>query len=440
MTPFGLFLILGTVLVPAFQLFTLPDVADQIALFSQYLGMAALILMAWSQILATRALGIEPLFGGMDRVYVVHKWAGIAAMGAVLLHDTIDAEMDGLGRETLLTSLAETMGEVSLYGLLILVALSVLTFVPYHLWRWTHKAMGVLFAAGALHFVFILKPFAMTDPAGMFTGAFCVAGVLAYGWTLLPETWRPKATYTVTQVEQTGGAVAITMRPDGRALSPRPGQFGVLRFPDARMDEPHPFSFSQIGEDGSLRVTVKALGDFTGRLGARVAPGQRVTLQGPYGRFTRRGSGPQVWIAGGIGITPFLTWAAALKPDIGPVHLFYCVKDRAMAPHLAEVEALARSLPNLTLHLVVSGEGARLTGAYIAEKAGFRLSKAHVAFCGPVSLREALKPSLARRGVSRRRFAYEEFEFRTGIGLDRLAAWLWRRALDRGAAIAAERG
>ena len=72
--------------------------SDKVALFSQYLGLAALILMAWGQILSTRIRGIETLFGGLDRVYVLHKWAGIVAMVAILLHDTIDADMDGLGR------------------------------------------------------------------------------------------------------------------------------------------------------------------------------------------------------------------------------------------------------------------------------------------------------------------------------------------------------
>ena len=142
MNPIGLLIIAATALFPAYQLFSLPNVTDTLALFSQYLGLAALILMACGQILSIRVRGIEAIFGGLDRVYVLHKWAGILAMIAILLHDTIDADMSGLGRETALNDLAETLGEFSLYGLLILVVVSVATFIPYHLWRWTHKAMG----------------------------------------------------------------------------------------------------------------------------------------------------------------------------------------------------------------------------------------------------------------------------------------------------------
>ena len=51
---FGLLLIVIRTLFPAYQLFSLPNISDQTALFSQYLGLAALILMAWGQILSTR--------------------------------------------------------------------------------------------------------------------------------------------------------------------------------------------------------------------------------------------------------------------------------------------------------------------------------------------------------------------------------------------------
>ena len=289
MTPIGLGIISATTLFPAHQLFMLPNVADKIALFSQFLGLAALVLMAWGQVLSTHLPGIETIFGGLDRVYVLHKWSGIIAMAAILLHDTVDAEMDGLGRETALNELAETLGELSLYGLLILVVISVATFVPYHLWKWTHKAMGALFAAGTFHFIFILKPFSMNDPAGLYTAGFCAIGLASYFWMLLPDRYRPSRAYEIESLEKTGGALAISMRSKGRGITPTPGQFGILRFVGANSPEPHPFSFSKIGEDGSIRVTIKALGDFTANLGSSVTTGQRVEIQGPFGRFRMTG-------------------------------------------------------------------------------------------------------------------------------------------------------
>ena len=64
MNPIGLLIIAATALFPAYQLFSLPNVTDTLALFSHYLGLAALILMAWGQILSSRVRGIESVFGG----------------------------------------------------------------------------------------------------------------------------------------------------------------------------------------------------------------------------------------------------------------------------------------------------------------------------------------------------------------------------------------
>ncbi len=430
MNPAGLILICATALFPAYQLFSLPGITDQAALFSQYLGLFALIVMAWGQILSTRLAGVEHLFGGLDRVYVLHKWAGIAAMAAILMHDSIGAEMRGLGRETPLNDFAESLGEISLYGLLLLVIISVATFIPYHLWKWSHKAMGALFALGSFHFFLIMKPFAMTDPAGLYTGLFCVVGMAAYLWMLLPDRLRPSYRYRISKLETTGGALAITLAPEGKRLRPLPGQFGVLRFSGAGKNELHPFSFSKIEADGDLRVTVKSLGDYTATLKSVLKEDQLVRVQGPFGRFRHAGKGPEVWVAGGIGITPFLAWADALDGESAPVDLFYCVSSRTNAAHLNEIEKLAKLKSNLRLHLIVSGEGQRISAEKIAEAIGPDLRRAKVLFCGPTSLRASLRTELKAYGVTSRRFHYEEFEFRTGIGFKRLIKWLIDRFLN----------
>jgi len=210
-------------------------------------------------------------------------------------------------------------------------------------------------------------------------------------------------------------------------MRPKPGQFGVLRFTGAGKAEPHPFSFSRIEKNGSLRVTIKALGDFTFGLKNAIEIGQDVRIQGPFGRFQHTGKTPEIWVAGGIGITPFLAWAHALDASAKHVDLFYCVKSRNQAPHLSELKALARAKSNLDLHLVASNEGERLSAATIAQCVTGDLSQMRVSFCGPVSLREALRKGLEQRGVYARNFHYEEFEFRTGIGLKALAVWVLNR-------------
>ena len=292
--PLGLAVLAAAIAAP---LVWLPDIAqgrDAIALFSQYLGMSALIAMAISQTIATRIAPVEWIFGGLDRAYVLHKWLGIGALVAILLHDTFDAEMTGLGRESLLSEVAETAGEIALYGFLILIVVTLATFVPYHLWRWTHRLMGLFFLFGAFHFLFILKPFAVGDPLGLYVAAFCVLGIAAFAWRLLRARMRPSRPYQVAAIEKTGGAVAITMTPTGRALRYRPGQFAFAGF---GASTPHPFTISKApAEDGSIRMTVARLGDFTSRLAESLTVGAEVRIEGLSG--ASNGGDPESRISG----------------------------------------------------------------------------------------------------------------------------------------------
>ena len=429
----GIVLVVAAALVPLIWFIPLAGRHDPIAVFSQYIGSAALILMGISQLMATRAVGLEAVFGGLDRIYVLHKWIGIAAIAAILIHDTVDAEMSNAG-ETFLTELAETLGEISLYGILILVTLSVATFVPYHLWRYSHKVIGAFFAFSAIHFFFIKKPFVMADPAGLYVGAFCVLGMTSYLYTLLPfRLFEGRHGYKIKSMVETGGALAVSLAPQGRGMRHKAGQFAFLQFSAPDLSEVHPFTISKAPEgDRSLRFTIKNLGDFTGRLDDGLKVGDEVRISGPYGHFRRvSGNEQEIWIAAGIGITPFLAWAGSLGETKKPVHLFYCVRDRDQAAHITELEDAARNNPSLNLHLVESSKGARLTTAMITETITDPLAKSRVAFCGPKPMREHLIKDLTAAGLPASRFLYEEFVMRSGIGLRKLASWVWNKFVKK---------
>ncbi len=430
MKPTGLALIAASLLASAALFWALPATRDPLALFSQWIGVVALILMAWAQIMATRLPGVEAVFGPLDRVYILHKWSGIVAMIAMLIHDTVDADIRGTGGG-MLEDFGETLGELSLYGLLILAVISVATFIPYHLWKWTHKAMGAFFIAGSLHAFLIAKPFAMTDPLGLFLYAVCGLGTVAYLYTLLPEGVRPTHAYKIASVTETGGATEITLTPNGKGLRHQAGQFAVLRVPEAGGLEGHPFTISAAPRpDRQLSFTIKTLGDHTRRMTRAFEVGQDAILQGPFGRFTLpKAPRPQVWIAGGIGITPFVAWAEALEVEGPECHLIHCVRARNQAPHLDRIEAIVASNPRLHLHVVETSQGPRLTADRVAELVGSEtLSDATVAYCGPTALREVLRIGLRTYGVTARRFHFEAFEFRTGVGLEALALWVGKRA------------
>jgi predicted ferric reductase len=423
----GIVVVLTALLVPLIWFVPLAAKHDPVAIFSEYLGATALIAMAFSQLLATRFKLLQTVFGGLDRIYVLHKWLGIGAIVAVLLHDTVDADVAGLGRETALSDLAETFGEIGLYGLLILTVITIVTFIPYNLWRWTHKFMGALFALAVLHFAFIMKPFATLDPLGLYILSFGIIGIASYVIALLPHGWRHGGNlYRVTHVEPSGDALAITLLPERNKLRYREGQFTFVQFKIPGHEEVHPFSISKgSDESGALRFTIKRLGDYTGELQHVVAKGVKAVVSGPYGHFNRKtGVATEIWIAGGIGITPFVAWAQALEDGHAPVHLFHCVRERATAPHLAELQALALSRVDFHFHLVESSKGHRLTADRIVQAVDGPIASTRAYFCGPKSMREQIGRGLRRNGLRSSAFYFEEFEIRSGIGLRRMVSWL----------------
>lgn len=429
---FGLILIALASLAPLVWFAPLAAARDPIALFSQYLGSAALVLMGINQFLATRAPGMETVFGPLDRIYVLHKWLGVIAMVCLGLHDIIDAEMNGL-RGGPLAGIAEDIGEISLYGLLILVLASVITFIPYHLWKWSHRLIGVFFFMGAFHFFFIEKPFSNTDPLGLYVSAFCVLGLASYVWMSLLRPMAPRGHgYTVETVRHLGGLTEVTLKPKGRGLRHKPGQFAFLAIKGSGLSEEHPFTLSGASrKDRFLRFSIKDLGDYTRRLRRELTEGAEATVSGPFGHFSMpSGRDPQVWVGAGVGITPFLAFAESLKErETGPVKLYYCVRERDDIPYAVELERIAEGVGNLELVIVNSNEGVRLTPERIVSDFGGDMSRAHVFFCGPVAMRKALKSGLVLKGLRASRFHFEQFEMRTGIGLNALAAWLWDQGI-----------
>lgn len=89
----------------------------------------------------------------------------------------------------------------------------------------------------------------------------------------------------------------------------RPGQFlSIQTMDESGWSKPHPFTISNAPEDDFLQMTIKNVGTFTSAIRS-LKPGCEVRCRGPFGSFCSGiESQPKVvMLAGGIGITPFLS-------------------------------------------------------------------------------------------------------------------------------------
>lgn len=423
----GIALILIASAIPLLWTVPLASQLNTAAIVSQYFGSVSLILMAITQLIATRVRGIEAVFGSLDRVYGLHKWLGVGALLTAFLHAQIDAEAGNIALVRNLSDAAEAMGELGYSGLGMLALASLLTFIPYKLWKWSHRLIGLTFALAAAHFLYIEKPYAVFDFPGLYLTFFSVLGIVSYLYLLLPRVLGHNTRrYTVTDIVQRDAVTEVTLTPRGRPVQHRAGQFAFISFSPAALREAHPYTISSAPRaDGSLRFLIKGLGSYTRRLGTTLELGMGARVSRPFGHFTLRPTpGPQVWIGAGIGITPFLAWAQTVDETWStPTHLYYCVRTPDDLNHLAELEAASRRSPHLEVTPIVSKTGERLTAEWIARDLGGAVTDARVYFCGPTAMRNSLRSGLVQRGLRRRRFHNEAFEMRSGVG--------FRRILDR---------
>jgi len=401
---------------------------EQLLTLSGYL---AINFMSITMVLAARPGWLEPPLGGLDSMYQLHKWTGILAVTFALTHWLIEMADDGLeallGSDQslkeadfsgLLDSLqdgAEDLGEPGLYLLAFLVVITLLRWVPYGYWRYLHRVMPLIYLALAAHAVLLAPLKWWQQPTGWLMVLLIVGGAVASLQSLTGQIGSSRRYKGLVQaVRQTSANITEVVCDMGKRWpGHQAGQFALVTFD--RIEGAHPFSLAGADNDsGQLSFHIKALGDYTRKIPRKLRSGQAVTLEGPYGRFdpdSGRKNAQQIWVAGGIGITPFL---AALENRLinfeqkhPAVTLHYCTAGAVDDPMLTRLQQLAEHLSGISLHVYDSLQGQRLTSNQLQIHA----HKVDIWFCGPQGLAKALKSGLKQQSISLR-FHQESFEFR----------------------------
>ncbi len=136
---------------------------------------------------------------------------------------------------------------------------------------------------------------------------------------------------------------------------------------------------------------------------ARLARGDVLRVGGPRSLFgLAAGASEQVFVAGGIGITPILSMIHACEARSQPWRLLYCVRSRARA---AYAWMLAVHGPRVRLHVDEEADAPPdLHGWLQANAPG-----THVYCCGPAGLMDAVATACAAVGIEQERTHYERF-------------------------------
>ena len=424
----------------------------------QLAGAEAVLLMSVAMALVSLLTAVEVWFDGIDRAAIWHRRLSVA--GLILLAPHVmfssghrhppSSPAGPLTHPEGGPGVGGLLAQVGVWGLLALAVWAIaprwrtmlpwagpylartadhLTEIPavrrglaavrwifggYERWRSLHRLTGLFLAAAFVHGLLDGTMFA--SPVLHWT--YLITGGIGLAFYVYRETIARHLTalhdYQVATVTAVGpNLTELALTPLGQPLAFTPGQFAMLFLETGAGWRRHPFTISSAPDDEFLRFTIKALGDDTTRMQTLVRPGMPAVVGGPHGRFDHaRGTDRQIWIAGGIGITPFLSWLRALDQHAGParVDLFYSTQGEA--PFAEQITGIAGEHSTIRVHLHDTTTHGYLTADTILATVDDDPRRLSVFLCGPAPMLDTLVRRFGQTGVLSRNIHREHFDWR----------------------------
>jgi len=448
---FGWLVTIGLCLVPVVMWFQMhpPDTIRSLPALmlsiGRVAGLVGMVMYALNLVYSTRLRFLEYFFGGLNRVYIAHHLLGGFALifltlhplflalryiggqmlqGALLLLPNGSTPISALFdrshefHELVLTQWAITFGIMAFWGMVVLLLVTFFINLPYRLWLFTHKFLGAAFFLGSLHVLFIESDTSNNPALKYYLLTLAATGLGAYVYrTLMGSIIIKHYKYVVDSVKVVAGnVVQVNMVPTGLKMSYKPGQFVFVRFNsntphDGISKEWHPFSISSAPHDGVLQLSVKGLGDYTNKL-AVLRAGSTADIEGAYGRFTYTNfkNKNQIWVAGGIGVTPFISMARSIMDPSFHVDLYYSVNTTSELIDWDLLAGVAGGNPNFRVIPFIGDQqnGAFLSASFIKQYSGGLKGK-EVFICGPPPMMKSMRQQFKNEGLPGTSIHSEEF-------------------------------
>ena len=422
------------------------DAGTTLTSISVLFGLVGIVAFSMNLVLGARLKFVEKLFGGLDRMYFVHRTNGRVTYLLLLTHlvlmllgratTSIDSALDLL---TPAAGLTVILGLIALVLMTVSIAMTLYVRLNHEMFIYVQRSFGVVFILGALHAFRTPGTKALSRPLTFYLIGIVILGLGAWLYrSFLGEVLVRRLDYRVISVNKLDQSVTeIVMGPDEQQLSFIPGQFVFLEFQSdairrvfhpfsvepagqsalisfrsgAVSKQAHPFSITSAPHERELRVSVKSLGDFTRAL-RRLEPGALVRVEGPYGRFCSSliPNRKQVWVAGGIGVTPFLSMARALDDPELEVDFFYGMERGDEGYFLEELYEIADRHKRLKVIPVKRDKLGFITSEDIAAVAR-PLKDKDILICGPPPMIDGLNRQFLDQGLSSRQIHFEKFGF-----------------------------
>ena len=392
---------------------------DPLHSLGQIFGLAGMTMFALTFVLSTRLKFIDDIFGGLDKTYAVHGMLGGMALILILFHPiflvlNFIPNQINLAMKFLLPSsnISINFGIISLTGMILLIAITLFGKIKYNKWKFSHEFLGAVFIFAVLH-IFLVRGSVSID--NIFPGYYIYAaivsivGLVAFGYSLFLRKKFRGTFYTVESVNEKNDCFEIVMTPKDKPLEYKSGQFVFVSFYSKDLSrEAHPFSIASKSNSYKLNIIAKKLGDFTNEMG-KINAGDKVLVEGPYGKFNFKTEKNQIWIAAGIGITPFIGMAMDLENSNKKTDLYYVSRSRNFIREeiFSEIQKKNDSFKFIQWKSDVDG---RFSAEEI-KKSG-ELKDKEFFICGPEQFKEEIINGLIKSEVDKENIHHEEFDFK----------------------------
>ena len=364
-------------------------------LVTSIFGSFILMSLFLTFLLSTKQRLLVRFFGGLDQIYFWHRFLALMSLGFIFLHQTTASD-DGLiilSRYLQLGLDIEELGELSRNLFIFFIVMALFSFLfKYEHFKYLHKLMILPYGLGLYHsFASSWVDLLSFDALSIFMISTSLLGISSSLYMLVfYQHVAFKYTGVITEVTHLNASTVDIKLVFKKKYRFKAGQFTFIKLDDKKvMSGSHPFTISG-SENNAIHFTIKKLGDGTKKLYDSAYVGMKMHVSKPFGHMTfQTKKDAHVWVAGGIGVTPFISYLRSHQVLDKPAHLYYAVRTFEDAVHVDLLNHYASIHQNFTFDIIESQKQGRLSIDNMTVN-----KNTSVSMCGPKPMMDDLVKSI----------------------------------------------
>jgi len=415
---------LALVLFPGVLVLVQSGISEIVYTLAKFAGMTAISIFALQVILGSRLRFLDRPFG-LNVVLSVHAKMAIFGFFLAILHPVLLIILSGdFSLLSLDNSSGINLGKLGLMLLFLAILLAVFfknLKIDYNRWHTMHKGMIIVLVLLFIH-AFAVGSNLEEGIARTVLAVYFAVAILTFLYRNIAVPLFRRKKFSIDKItRETQDVWSFDFKPKSGSFNGYyPGQFMFLKLVrPGRSSQEHPFTIcSSPGDSDIIRASIKQSGDFTNTIHNTTLE-DTALIDEPFGRFTLTlyPAEKYIFIAGGIGITPFMSMIRYLNQteDNREVVLLYGNKTAKDIAFREELDSLPENFR--VIHVLSqaeknwSGETGYINSEIIDRFCAKILKDSHIFICGPPPMMKSVRRALIKMGIPRTRIHWEKFAF-----------------------------